>query len=103
VDVTVGGYPGKEVTLHVPDDLAYTEAGEFTDCFRGEYASYTYGDHDAIGTVPTRWHQGPGQIDTLWIIEVDDAIVIIDAMYRADTPADRIEEMRSIAESAAFE
>jgi hypothetical protein len=103
VDVTVGGYPGKVITLHVPDDAGFTDAGAFTDCFRGLYASYTFGDHDADGTSPTRSHQGPGQIDTFWIIEVDDAIVIIDAMYRADTPADRIEEMRSIAESATFE
>lgn len=103
VDVTVGGYPGKMVTLHVPDDARYSDATGFADCFRGVYASYTYGDHDDAGTVPTRWHEGAGQIDTFWIIEVDDAIVIIDAMYRADTPADRIEEMRSIAESATFE
>jgi len=103
VDVTVGGYPGKMVTLHVPDDARYTDATGFTDCFRGVYASYTYGDHDALGTVPTRWHEGAGQIDTFWIIEVDDAIVIINAMYRADTPAERIEEMRAIAESATFE
>lgn len=102
VDVTVGGYPGKMVTLHVPDDLGYTDAGSFTDCFRGVYASYTYGDHDADGTVPTRGHQAPGQIDTFWIVEVDGAIVIIDAMYRGDTPAERIEEMRAIAESATF-
>jgi hypothetical protein len=93
-DVTVGGYPGKVVTLHVPDDAV------FADCFRGVYASYTL---EGFGDVPARWHQGPGQIDTFWIAEVDDAIVIIDAMYRADTPAERIEEMRSIAESATFE
>jgi hypothetical protein len=100
VDVMVGGYPGREVTLRVPDDLGYTDEG-FTDCFHG-YASYTLGDHDAPGTLPTRWHQGPGQIDTFWIVDVDGAIVIIDAMYRADTSAERIEEMRVIAESATF-
>jgi|GEM_PF-1556261 len=103
VDVTVGGHPGKMVTLHVPDDARYSVAdGGFTDCFRGVYSSYTYGDHDGAGSLPTRWHQGPGQIDTFWIVQVDDAIVIIDAMYRADTPTDRIAEMRSIAESATF-
>jgi hypothetical protein len=41
VEVTVGGYPGKEVTLHVPDDLRHVEDGSFTDCYRGIYASYT--------------------------------------------------------------
>ncbi len=99
-DVTVGGYPGKVVTLRVPDDLGYSDAGSFTDCFRGVYASYTL---EGYGDIPRRSHHGPGQIDTFWIIEVDDAIVIIDAMYRADTPAERIQEMRAIAESATFE
>jgi hypothetical protein len=101
VDVAVGGYPGKEVTLHVPDDIRNTD-GTFTDCFRGLYASYTTGEYDAEGTLPTRWHQGPGQIDTFWIVEVDGAIVIISAMYRPDTSAERIEEMRAIVESATL-
>ena len=50
-----------------------------------------------------RYHQGPGQIDELWIIDVDGAVVILDAMYRPDTSAELIAEMRSIAESATFE
>ena len=103
VDVTVGGYPGKVITLHVPDDAALApDAGAFifADCFRGIYASYRREDWASL---PTRVHQGPGQIDTFWIVDVDGAIVIIDAMYRPDTSAERIEEMRSIAESATFE
>jgi Tol biopolymer transport system component len=110
-DVTVGGYPGKMVTLHVPDDLAISPVTEpdgftyasFDDCRQGEYSSYTLEGLDGVGAGSWRWHQGPGQIDTFWIVEVDGAIVIIDAMYRADTPAERIEEMRAIVESATFE
>jgi hypothetical protein len=110
-DVTVGGYPGMMVTLHVPDDLAISPVTEpdgftyasFDDCRQGEYSSYTLEGLDGVGAGSWRWHQGPGQIDTFWIVEVDGAIVIIDAMYRADTPAERIEEMRAIVESATFE
>ena len=43
-----------------------------------------------------------GQVDELWILDVDGAVVIIDAMYRSDTPAELVEEMRAIAESATF-
>lgn len=94
VDVTIGGYAAQRVTLHVPDDAV------FTDCDRGQFASFTL---EGFGEGPWRSHDGPGQIDTFWIVDVDGAIVIIDAMYRHDTPAERVEEMRSIAESAAFE
>jgi hypothetical protein len=93
VDVTVGGYAGKHVTLHVPDDLV--EA----DCDEGNFASYgVTGDAG-----PSRYHQGPSQIDELWILDVDGVITVLDAMYRPDTPAELIDELRAVAESAAFE
>lgn len=99
VEVTIGGYAGKLITLHVPND-APTRAEAFKDCDQKTFASY-----EALepGGGPSRYHQGPGQIDELWILDVDGAIVIIDAMYRPGTPAELVEEMRSIAASATFE
>lgn len=97
VDVTVGGYAGKQITLHVPND-APTRAEAFKDCDESTFASY--GNDPAM---PNRFHQGPGQVDEFWIVDVGGSIVIIDAMYRPDTPAAVIDEMRAIAESATFE
>ena len=94
VGVTIGGYAASRITLHVPEDAV------FTDCDGGDFASYTLEGHEGA---PWRWQQGPGQIDTYWVVDVDGAIVIINGMYRPDTSAERIEEMRSIAESATFE
>jgi hypothetical protein len=93
VDVTVGGYSGKHVTLHVPEDWDASS----NDCDQGLFASY-----GVNGGEPIRNHQGPGQIDELWILDVDGEIAILDAMYRPDTPPELIEEMRAIAESASF-
>jgi hypothetical protein len=94
VELTIGGYPAQRITLHVPNDAV------FTDCDGGQFASFTL---DGFEGGPWRAHDGPSQIDTLWIVDVDGAIVILDGMYRPDTSAERIEEMRSIAESATFE
>ena len=91
-DATIGGYAGKSVTLHVPDDAM------FDDCEGGTFA--TYGTTEDPGA---RTQQGPGQIDQLWILDVGGSIVVIDAMYRQDTPQEFVEEMRSIAESVAFD
>ena len=91
VDVNVNGYTGKKITLHVPDDAVDD------NCDQGTFASY-----GVAGSYPSRTHQGPGQVDELWILNVNQAVVIIDAMYRADTPAELIDEMRTIAESANF-
>lgn len=92
VDVTVGGYAGKTITLHVPEDASPS------DCEGGEFASFGI-EEDALA----RYHQGPGQVDELWIIDVDGAIVILDTMYRADTPTGLIDELRAISQSATFE
>lgn len=94
VDVTVGGYAGKHVTLHVPEDWDASS----NDCDQGNFASY-----GVNGGEPARYHQGPGQIDELWILDVDGEFAIVDAMYRQDTPPHLVEEMRAIAESATFE
>jgi hypothetical protein len=92
VDVTVGGHPEKKVTLHVPTDAV------FEDCDDTSFASY-----GVAGTSdPNRTHQGPGQIDEIWILNVNGAVAILDVMYRPDTPAPLIDEMRAIAESATF-
>jgi hypothetical protein len=97
-DVTVDGHSGKSLTLHVPDDAPDRETA-FTDCDNRTFASYG----TAGGSEPNRFHQGPGQIDDLWILDVDGAVAIIDAMYVADTPSEIVDEMRAIAESATFE
>ncbi len=102
VDVTVAGYTGKQITLHVPNDLR-DRAESFKDCDGGEFASYGIAGGPAGLDGVERTHQGPGQVDELWILDVDGAIVIIDAMSRSDTSDELIEEMRAIAESAKFE
>jgi len=94
VAVTVDGHAGKHIALHVPTDPASSSG-----CDNGDFASYGIaGEHG-----PARYHQGAGQIDELWVLDIDGAVAIIDAMYRPDTPAATIEQMRSIAGSARFE
>lgn len=93
VDVTVGGYAGKSITLHVPDDAV------FDDCDQNTFGSWTV---DA-GLEPYRYHQGPGQIDELWILDVNGTLVVIDTAYYAGTPAADVEELRAIVESATFQ
>jgi len=97
VDVTIDGYRGKALTLHVPADATMT-GEDFDGCEGGKFASYGIPD-DPL----SRYHQGPGQIDELWILDVGGSTVIIDAMYRSDTPADVIQEMQRIAQAATFQ
>ena len=92
VDVTVDGYAGKSITLHVPDDAV------FGDCDQGQFCTLT---EDTVA-ICHRYSQDPGQIDELWILDVDGVPMVFDAAYYEGTPAEHVEEMRAIIESATF-
>lgn len=101
VDVTVGGYAGKAITLNVPmsfDLPNATREEKFADCDNDIFGFYGLEG----GIEPERNAQGAGQIDELWILDVDGSIVILDATYGPATPTDLVEEMRAMAESATF-
>lgn len=102
VDVTVGGFAGKAIRLTVPMSFDLPNASreeKFGDCDEDAFAFYGI----AGETGHTRNAQGAGQIDELWILDVDGAIVIIDAAYSPATPPSLVEELRALAASATFE
>ena len=102
VDVTIGGFSGKAVTIHVPmtyDIPGSTREERFAACDNNIFAFYGIeGEAE-----DARNAQGAGQVDELWILDVDGSIVILDAAYSPSTPADLVEELRSLAEAATFE
>lgn len=102
MDVTVGGFAGKAVTLRVPmsyDLPKATREEKFADCDNDIFGFYgVEGEAE-----PARNAQGAGQIDELWILDVDGATVIIDAAYGPAVPGQLVDELRALAESATFE
>ena len=95
VDVSIGGYSGKSITLHVPANAV------FSDCDQGTFGSWTELSEGG-GTQPARYSQGPGQIDELWVMDIDGVITVIDGAYFGTTPDEHVEELRAIVESATF-
>ena len=90
---TLDGHSGKSITLHVPDDAA------FAGCDEGEFCSFL----DAAGADCQRYHQGPGQIDVLWIGKVNKVLVVIDASHYAGTPTEVITELEALVDSVTFQ
>ena len=82
VDVTLDGYSGKMVEMSVPTDI------DFADCDGGEFRSW-------LG----RYHQGPGQVDQIYILDVDDQRVVIYSSYMPETSAAERAERQAIVES----
>ena len=91
VDVTLDGYAGKSITLHVPDDAV------FSDCDNGEFRTLVEGEDSA------RFHQDPGQFDLVWVLDVNGELVIFDVAYYEGTPQSVLDEMAAIVESATLD
>jgi hypothetical protein len=91
IDVTVDGYAGKSITLHVPEDA------DFNECDSGTFGSWGVPGSDES---PFRYHQDPGQIDKLWIVDVDGTVVVIDTAHYEGTPQSVVDELEAIVESS---
>ncbi len=101
LDVTVGGFAGKSITVSVPmsyDVPNATREEKFADCDNNVFAFYGVEGE----AVEARNAQGGGQIDELWILDVGGSIVILDAALSPATPADLVDDVRTLAESATF-
>ena len=99
VDITVDGYVGKSITLHVPEDANFGECDRNQISSGAEFCTLTQ-DNPAVCH---RYHQFPGQIDELWIVDVNGEVAVIDATWGDETPAEALAELRAILDSMAFE
>jgi hypothetical protein len=100
---TVGGLPGWRVTLTVPADQAMTgrpEDGVFTGCDEAQFA--TWGLKNGDGD-PSRWQQGPAQIDDLYIVDVGSRTVVIDMVTGPDIAASDQAELDAMLASVTFD
>ena len=76
-----------------------SEARQRRRCDQGVFGSWGLGTTDLS---PYRYHQGPGQIDKLWILDVDGELAVMDIAYYEGTPRAVIDELEAIVESTTF-
>jgi hypothetical protein len=85
VDVSVDGHDGKMIELTVPRiDLSQCDDGE-VDSWLG------------------RGHQVPGEIDRVYLIDVDGSLLVIDVMYTPDVTSPIRAELDSMFNSIVIE
>ena len=89
--VTLGGFHGKYLKWSVPRSL------DLAECRQGYFESWT-----AKGWASDRYQQGPGQVDRLWILNVDGQRLVIDAAYLPPTTRKQHAELNRIVHSIQF-
>jgi hypothetical protein len=96
-DVTLGGYSGKYLEWSVPADI------DFSDCDMdgGEHFFESW-IGDPTGWDGDRYHQGPGQVDRLWILDIDGVRFVIDAFSMPSATDPERAELVKVVESIGF-
>jgi hypothetical protein len=96
-DVTLAGYAGRYLEWSVPTDLVVTGDSDFAGCDVQSDGHRNFVSWVGAGGVGERWQQMAGQVDRLWILDVDGQRLVVDASYSPDaTPDQRAEEDRLV-------
>jgi hypothetical protein len=90
-DVMLGGYPGQMVELSVPDDF------DATTCDNDEFRMWR-----SLGSAGG-YNYGPGQRDTVYIIDVDGERLVFHAMYTPTASEEDVAEIQAIVDSIRIE
>jgi hypothetical protein len=93
VDIELGGYAGKSITLEVPDDV------DFADCDAGYGGSWDCGGD---GMSPCGYHSGAGEVDTVYVLDVDGRLMAWQTGHQTETSAEVVSELEAIVQSASF-
>lgn len=94
IDITLDGYTGKSITLHIPDDA------DLSQCDLGIFGSWDCGgtaQPEACG-----FHGGPGETSTEYIFDVDGVLMAWHTGYEAEAPVEAAAELEAIVQSASF-
>lgn len=101
VPITLAGYEGAYLELSVPSDAIVTADSEFRSCDQNDN-----GHRDFVSWWGTdrgeRYQQAAGQVDRVWVLDVDGQTLLVDATYTPDTSAADRAELEQVVGSLRF-
>ncbi len=100
-DVTLAGYTGKYLEWSVPTDMKSSSWTNFDAC---DLQSNGYRDFQSwLGNgTGERYEEVPGQVDQLWVLDVNGQRLVVDATYSPDTSQSDRAELEAVVGSLRF-
>lgn len=100
--VTLAGHAGTYLEWSVPADMVVTGDADFAGCDMWPDNSH----RDFVSWLSTgdaeRYEQVAGQVDRLWVLDVDGQRLVVDATYSPDTTQAERDELDQVANSLQF-
>jgi hypothetical protein len=101
-DVTLGGYQGKYLEWSVPKRWVVTGDGDFKGCDVEDDGHRNFTSWEGNGGIGERWQQMAGQVDRLWILNVNGQRLVVDAAQSPDATSAQLDEQDQIVRSIRF-
>jgi hypothetical protein len=101
-DVTLAGYHGRYVEWSVPADMVVTGDSDFAGCDVQPNGHRDFVSWLGAGGMGERWQQMAGQVDRLWVLDVNGQRLVVDASYSPDTTQAQRDEEAQIVHSLRF-
>jgi hypothetical protein len=98
-DVTLDGYTGKYLEWSVPTAVDFATCD--TDGGQGYFQSWEGSVIDGAGG--PRYQQGPGQVDRLWILDVNGTRLVIDAFSMPSATSTERQALLDVVKSIKFQ
>ena len=101
--VTLAGHPGRYLEWSVPADMVVTGDADFQGCDAwpdNGHLDFVSWLGNGLGE---RYQLVPGQVDRLWVLDVDGQRLVVDATYSPDATQAEQDELAHVVESLQFE
>jgi hypothetical protein len=107
VSVSLGGYEGRYQEWSVPKDIDFSSCDKDPSDGQSYFDSWTgnalwNAPYDSSGKTD-RYQQGPGQVDRLWILDLEGRRLVIDATYLPGATAQDRADLQQVVDSIRFE
>jgi hypothetical protein len=101
-DVALAGYAGKYLEWSVPTHWKVTGDSDFAGCDVQANGHRDFVSWLGNGGEGERWQQMAGQVDRLWILNVNGQRLVVDASHSPDTTKAQLDEEDQIVHSLEF-